>query len=286
MTVQVLAYAKLNLFLNVLGVRPDGFHEIESLVQTIDLADRIEIRLAARLTVSCSTRLAGPNIAEIATRTLLQEKKTQAGVHIRIEKHIPIGAGLGGGSSDAAAVLAVVNRIIPPRIRDSRLAEIAESIGSDVPLFLTGGCVSLREQGNPEQQHPLRSETFVLLVPDVHCSTKDIYQAWRADDITGREHELGENGLAPAAMRLHPELQSAARTMNKLGGNYAGMTGSGSACFAAFSDPVQAISAYEQLTRQEPGSRVYYCHPTRTGYVVSADSGFAKQGELGYEDCD
>jgi 4-diphosphocytidyl-2C-methyl-D-erythritol kinase len=105
--------------------------------------------------------------------------------------------------------------------------------------------------------------------------------------MRGCEHELGRNGLAPAAMRLHPALQSVARTMNKLGGDYAGMTGSGSAHFAAFSDPVQAKSAYEQLTRQELGSRVYYCHPTRTGFAVSADSGltesassgFAKQGE-------
>lgn len=287
MTVHVLAYAKLNLFLNILGVRPDGFHEIESLVQTIDLADRIEIKHAARVTVSCSAVLAGSNIAEIAARILLKEKKTLAGVDIRIEKHIPIGAGLGGGSSDAAAVLAVVNQIIPPRISDARLAEIAESIGADVPLFLEGGCISLTGLGNPEQRHPLRAETFVLLVPDVHCSTKDIYQAWRADDMPDCGQEVGKNGLTPAAKRLHPELQSVGELLIKLGGDYAGMTGSGAAHFAAFSDPVQAKSAYERLTRQEPGSRVYYCHPTRTGYAVSADSEitesassrFAKQGE-------
>ncbi|MCK5827353.1 4-(cytidine 5'-diphospho)-2-C-methyl-D-erythritol kinase [Candidatus Bipolaricaulota bacterium] len=278
MTVHVLAYAKLNLFLDVLSVRPDGFHEIKSLVQTIDLADRIEITPSTTISVSCSVLLAGANIAETATRKLLQEKKSRTGIDIRIDKHIPIGAGLGGGSSDAAAVLAVVNQMVPPRISDARMAAIAESIGADVPLFLNGGCVSLRGLGSPEETHPVRSETFVLLVPKIHCSTEDVYKGWRSDDVAGLESELGRNSLAPAALRLHPELQTAAHAVGKLGGDYAGMTGSGSAHFAAFSDPMQARSAYEELTRQQRDSRVYYCHPTRAGFAVSQASGFHKQG--------
>lgn len=285
MTVHVRAYAKLNLYLDVLGVRSDGLHEIESLVQTIDLADRIEIRPSPTISVSCSTVLSGPNIAEAAVSKLFQEKKVRAGIQIRIDKRIPIGAGLGGGSSDAAAVLAVINQIVPPRISDMRLAMIAESIGADVPLFLRGGCVSLRGLGSPEATHPLRSETFVLLVPEIHCSTKDVFQNWRSDDAVDPEKPLGRNNLAPAAQRLHSELQTAAHMVGTLGGDYAGMTGSGSAHFAAFSDPMRARSAYEQLTRQQPASRVYYCHPTRTGFAVPKASGFQRRG-LGYADCD
>jgi len=278
MTIHVLAYAKLNLLLDVLSVRPDGFHEIASLVQTIDLADQLEITPSATISVSCSALPTGPNIAETAVRKLLQEKKSRVGIHIHIDKNIPIGAGLGGGSSDAAAVLAVVNQIVPPRISDARLAAMAESIGADVPLFLNGGCVGLRGLGSPEETHPVRSETFVLLVPKIHCSTKDVYKGWRSHDVGDSKCELGRNSLAPAALRLHPELQTAAHAVGRLGGDYAGMTGSGSAHFAAFSDPLQARSAYEELTRQQRDSRVYYCHPTRTGFAVSKASGFLKQG--------
>jgi 4-diphosphocytidyl-2-C-methyl-D-erythritol kinase len=267
MKIHVLAYAKLNLFLNVCSKRPNGFHEIQSLVQTIDLADRIRIERASDVRVVCNTELAGPNIVESAVRELLQEKQTQSGVAIWIEKNIPIGAGLGGGSSDAAAVLAVVNQLIPPQVSESRLSEIAGRIGSDVPLFLAGGCVSLAGLGHPERRHSLRTETFVLLVPDVHCSTKEIYSAWQPDDSTNRVNELGRNDLAPAAARIYPELGDVAHIMSKLGGLYSGMTGSGSAFFAAFPNRMEAASAVEQLTRQELGSRVYYCQPTRSGFT-------------------
>lgn len=267
MTIHVLAYAKLNLFLDVCGTRPNGFHEIKSLVQTIDLADRITIERAPEVRVSCSAKLSAPNIVELAVRELLQEKQTESGAAIWIEKGIPIGAGLGGGSSDAAAVLAVVNRFIAPLIPECRLAEIAARIGSDVPLFLTGGCVSLAGLGHPERQHSPRTETFVLLVPRVHCSTKEIYAAWRPDDsVKDRSSELGHNALAPAAARIHPELSDVGHTISKLGGLYSGMTGSGSAFFAAFPNHEEATTAYERLTRQGLGSRVYYCQPTRSGF--------------------
>jgi len=277
-----LAYAKLNLSLQVIGVRLDGYHEIQSLVQTIDLADRIVIETAPAVHVACSTRLSGPNIAESAVRELLQEKGSQEGVHIWIEKRIPIGAGLGGGSSDAAAVLSIVNRLIPPRISESRLAEIGGRIGSDVPLFLTGGCVGLTGVGRPEQQYPVRSETFVLLVPDIHCSTKDVYEAWEPADTSDCGENLGRNDLAAAAIRIHPELEAASDAMRKLEGLYFGMTGSGSAFFAAFSNETEARSAFEKLTRQEPDSRVYYCQPTRSGFAESVDSGFEELSVLGH----
>lgn len=282
MRIHVLAYAKLNLYLQVCGVRSDGFHEIQSLVQTIDLADRIVIETASDVHVSCSAKLSGPNIAELAVRELLQEKRTQEGVNIWIEKSIPIGAGLGGGSSDAAAVLSIVNRLIPPRIPESRLAEIAGKIGSDVPLFLTGGCVRLTGLGYPERQYPVRSEIFVLLVPGIHCSTEDVYEAWQSADAMVRGDELGRNDLAPAAWRLYPELKSIDCTMSKLGGLYSGMTGSGSAFFAAFSNETKAIPAFEKLTRQEPNSRVYYCQPTRSGFAGFADTRFKEPSGSGH----
>ena len=267
MKARVLAYAKLNLFLEVCGMRSDGFHDIRSLVQTIDLADRIEIAPGTGIRVSCTEKLTGSNIVEQATRALLREKRSDAGLNISIEKNIPIGAGLGGGSSDAAAVLALINRLVSPVIAQSKLLEIAASIGSDVPLFLTGGCMRLIDLGHPEQQLPLRSETFVLLAPDIRCSTGEIYNAWRSTDTPASDPTLGRNDLYPAAVRLYPKLEAYRNTLNEAGGLYSGMTGSGSAFFAAFPSQTAARLACGKLARQAPDCRVYYCQPTNTGFA-------------------
>lgn len=284
MKARVLAYAKLNLCLEVRGLRSDSFHEIRSLVQTIDLADRIEIAPGRGVQVSCTAKLDGPNIAERAVRALLKQKKTRAGVTIRIEKNIPMRAGLGGGSSDAAAVLTVVNRLLPPMIPSPGLLEIAGSIGADVPLFLTGGCVRVSGRGNPEAFLPPRSETYTVLVPPVHCSTSEIYRAWHPTMVTmdrfqGDGPELGRNDLFPAAVGLVPELQGFRNAVAGLGGLFSGMTGSGSGFYAAFADRVQAEQACASLRRQKPGCLVYCCQPTSTGFAEPTGVGFAKEGD-------
>lgn len=269
----MLAYAKLNLCLEVVGLRSDGFHDIHSLVQTIDLADHIEISWGTDIQVSCSTKLDGPNIVEQAVRRLLNEKRSRSGIHIKIEKNIPMGAGLGGGSSDAATVLAVVNRLVPPVLPSSELSRLADTIGADVPLFLTGGCVRVSGRGNPEAFLAPRLETYVVLVPPVHCATSRIYRAWHvpvaptSGSRPGDWLELGRNDLFQAAASLIPELQGFQDAVAGLGGRFFGMTGSGSGFYAAFDDRVHANQAWLDLTRQQPGCRVYYCRSTATGFT-------------------
>ncbi|MBU1048454.1 4-(cytidine 5'-diphospho)-2-C-methyl-D-erythritol kinase [Candidatus Bipolaricaulota bacterium] len=272
MTVHVAAYAKLNLFLTVCGERQDGFHEIHSLVQTIHLADYLAVSLAPDLRVSCSVDLGGINIVETAVRRLLREKGTSTCVHIWIDKRIPIGAGLGGGSSDAAAALGVVNRMIPPLVSQSRLAEIAGSIGADVPLFLSGGCIELEGLGHPIRRLTVRDETFVVLVPDVQCLTRDVYEAWQIGETSACREKLGHNDLLAAAIRLHPELACVSQRMSQLNGLYSGMTGSGSAFFTAFATALEAERACERLAGQQLGGRVYYCQPTKLGFVEIPDT--------------
>jgi 4-diphosphocytidyl-2-C-methyl-D-erythritol kinase len=272
-----LAYAKLNLSLEVCGVRPDGMHEIRSIVQTIDLADRIHISLATTTRVSCDVTLNGPNIAEQAAAIVLREKRSRAALRIQIEKRIPIGAGLGGGSSDAATVLVAVNRLLPPLIGDAELSDMASSLGADVPLFLMGGCVSLTGLGHPEEKLPTRTEFFVLVVPKLRCATAEVYREWQPADMLSCAPTLGHNDLFPAAIRLHPELSAVHDAAIGAGGLYSGMTGSGSAFYAAFGSSSEAIRARDRLARQQPGCRVYCCAATQSGLARS-------EGEK-HEDC-
>lgn len=271
MTARILAYAKLNLFLEVIGRREDGFHDIRSLVQTIDLADRIAISPGTGISVACDLELNGPNIVETAMRDLLEEKRSRVGVGIHIEKRIPMGAGLGGGSSDAAATLAAVNQLVSPVLPRSALLKLAESIGADVALFLTGGCLRVVNRGDLEETLPSRHECFVILVPSIHCSTREIYSHWHPGDTPATGETLGRNDLYPAAVRLQPQLQSFHDAIVGIGGSYSGMTGSGSGFFAAFSDYSEALEARETLARQQPSCRVYCCQPTSTGFADEGD---------------
>ncbi len=265
MNTHVLAYAKLNLSLDVIGRRDDGFHEIRSIVQTIDLADRIAIADGPGIEVSCDPPIEGTNIVEHALERLLEHKGCSTGARVRIEKHIPMGAGLGGGSSDAAAVLAALNPSVPPVLPEAELVNVAEQVGSDVPLFLSGGCLSLSGRGRPERSLPTRNEAFIVLVPNLHCSTRDIYEAWSPHADRQPRPVLGHNDLYRAALHVYPELETYDRIVRELGGDFSGMTGSGSAFYAAFCDHAKARDAYERLAGESTDCRIYYCRATHNG---------------------
>ncbi len=268
--VEVRAYAKLNLALRVRGRRADGYHEIDSIVQTIDLADDLRLRVAEGDAVRVSNDLIGlqgRDLAERAAVALLVAKGTTRDVEIEITKRIPAGAGLGGGSSDAAAVLVHLDLAVPPRLPRDRLLAVAQGIGSDVPLFLVGGCVRVRGRGERLDICPRpRTETFALLVPPVHCSTASVYAAWR--DPTAPPDPpcvLGENDLLPPALATHPALLPYHQAIGGLEGAFAGMSGSGAAFYAAFSEPTAAHRAAAALARSFPEARVLVCRPTACG---------------------
>ncbi len=135
------AYAKINLTLEVLGRRPDGYHEVRTILQTIDLADDLQIDPSTRIDLECSERgLEGPdNLVWKAADALKEASGCNRGARIRLQKHIPTGAGLGGGSSDAATTLRALNDLWGLGMADDELQPIAASLGSDVPFFLRGG---------------------------------------------------------------------------------------------------------------------------------------------------
>lgn len=193
------APAKVNLALRVLGKRPDGFHELRTVLQTIALADRLTVtyrpRARTRVELECDQpELAGnSNLAARAATQLLKAGNWPGAVEIHLEKRIPVGAGLGGGSSDAAAVLLALSKMLRPRPSPPTLCKIAADIGSDIPFFLIGGrCVGV---GRGEEVYPLPDPPrrwLVVLAPDQPISTAQAYA-----DLDRRQR----SGLTPQAAR-------------------------------------------------------------------------------------
>jgi 4-diphosphocytidyl-2-C-methyl-D-erythritol kinase len=177
------APAKINLALRILGRRRDGFHELRTVLQTISLADRLTVAYRPRgknkvnLACDCPELAEEKNLATVAARRLLEAGSRRGTVDIELTKRIPVGAGLGGGSSDAAAVLVALSKMLRPPPAPRLLFEIAAGLGSDVPFFLVGGsCVGV---GRGEEVYPLPDiprQWVVILAPDEPISTVRAYQ--------------------------------------------------------------------------------------------------------------
>lgn len=177
------APAKVNLFLEVCGRRPDGYHELESVMQTVGLFDRLTIEPADALTLECDHPALAPDRTNLVLKTAfkLREKLgITAGARMVLEKHIPLGAGLGGGSSDAAAALTGLQRLWGRELPEGELNALAASIGADVPFFLKGGtCVA---RGIGERLEPLPASPdawFVLVYPGFGVATPWVYKNLR-----------------------------------------------------------------------------------------------------------
>jgi 4-diphosphocytidyl-2-C-methyl-D-erythritol kinase len=273
----MLAFAKINLSLSVLFRRSDGYHEIESLAQTVDLADRVSVELsngAVRVDNDLD-ELRGTDLAERAAAAILAKRGVDCGARIRVRKGIPAGAGLGGGSSDAAAVLWSLNQLVRPPLPPAELLDLAAQVGSDVPLFLVGGRVHLSGRGaRVTAQAPCPRETFVLIVPPVHCETARVYGRWKptAAEGGGTRHRgltMGENALLDPALSLYPELRKYYSTVSRLDALYAGMSGSGSSFYAAFRAEPAAQAAARAIEARFPELRVFLCSATDVGQRVS-----------------
>ncbi len=187
MILELKAHAKINLTLDVLYKRPDGYHEVDMIMQSLELADEIRISEAEMLVIDCD-HPAVPcderNLVWKAARLLQQSAGVGAGARIAITKRIPVAAGLAGGSSDAATTLRGLNQFWGLGWSRRQLADLAVRIGADVPFCLTGG--TMRCTGIGEKLAPLRQElngTVLLVTPDFEVPTARIYQALRLEEI-------------------------------------------------------------------------------------------------------
>jgi 4-diphosphocytidyl-2-C-methyl-D-erythritol kinase len=252
-TLKVHAPAKINLSLRVVAVRADGYHELQTVFQSIALYDTLTIhaeRGPFRLEAddpACpgdSTNLVWRAVEQLWAAA--GRRGAVKGLAIRLTKRIPVQAGLGGGSSDGAAAIRAVGALL--RVSPERQRIVAVSLGADVPYFLEGG--TALGLGRGDQLYPLidRPSTWVALVlPSFGVSTKDAFGWWDEAGVRASESSEPSNDLqAPVAAR-YPEVNRIARALTRAGASYAAMSGSGSAVFGLFKRRVDAQRAAANL---------------------------------------
>lgn len=265
------ARAKANLFLRVLGKRPDGFHEIESVFHTLDLADRV--RLEPDDVISCRMTYEGlapldidptDNIAFRAAVELKEASGYPSGVRIDIGKAIPHGAGLGGGSCDAAAVLLGANEMWELGWPVEQLQDVAERLGSDVPYCLRGGSALVTGRGEFVGPLPAPLGLWVVLgVSYDPLSTAEVYGRWRPSERAHTSHQLAmalgagdvhgvaealHNDLEEPAFALRPDLVAAKEAMLGAGALGSVMSGSGPTILGLAEDEEHALEVAKRLT--------------------------------------
>jgi 4-diphosphocytidyl-2-C-methyl-D-erythritol kinase len=255
------APAKLNLFLHVVGRRPDGFHLLQTLFRFIDLHDTLNFTLRKDGVLRRSNTVEGVeeerDLCMRAAHLLKSETGCGLGVDIEVKKRIPIGGGLGGGSSDAATTLIALNRLWKLGISRKRLKQFGLSLGADVPVFIFGENAFAEGVGEELQAFPLSEAWYVVLFPPVQVSTAQIFAhpelTRNAVSITMRalsERQIRDdrqlhNDLQSVVCKLYPEVASYIAWLDKFG--KAMMTGSGACIFAEFAERHLAEAVIKQL---------------------------------------
>ena len=271
MKVTVPSFAKLNLDLRVLHKRSDGYHELRTIFQTISLKDTltVECEIAKRSQIELTSSIdIEDNLVVRAARLVLETLKVSAWLRFTLLKRIPMGAGMGGGSSNAAAVLialpALIGTLTGKRIPLTELVRLAESLGADIPFFLCGGTALGLGRGSELYPLPeLPSYPAVVVAGGIHVSTAEAYQSlnrtltWTPKSNILREFQtiawnleaptLGrfalKNDFEEAVFGMHPQLAGFVRKLRRFGAKPALMTGSGSAVFGIFSSQATAEAA-------------------------------------------
>lgn len=279
-SISVKALAKINLGLDVVGKRADGYHEVRMVMQTIHLFDRLEIAKNATGRITLATNLSflpvnENNLAYKAARLLADEFHIADGVHIALSKHIPVAAGLAGGSTDAAAVLYGMNRIFDLGLSKEELMERGVKIGADVPYCIMRGTALAEGIGERLCKLPPMVKCPVLLAkPAINVSTKFVYENLKLDSDTVhpdidrlladmRERDLGKisadmgNLLETVTIPAYPVIARIKDFMMEHGALGAMMSGSGPTVFGLFEDAETAGAAYEALRAAELAKQVY-----------------------------
>ena len=280
MSVREEAYAKLNLTLDVTGKRDDGYHEMLMVMQTVSVADSIELEMSSEpgIRASCNFRYIPTdrrNLAVRAAELFCAAQNIQGcGIKISIEKNIPVGAGMAGGSADAAAVLRGMNRLFEKDLRRQELEALAGEVGSDVAFCIAGGTALARGRGEIlEDLDPMPDCTIVIFKPSFSISTLELFRKldqtslYRHPDTAGMLAAIANSDLRECTMRMYnvfeelddrrlrtvKEIKSSMLDFGALG---AVMTGTGSAVFGVFSEKERAKKCAAELSGEYRFCRV------------------------------
>jgi len=290
--IRLPAFAKLNLRLDILGKRPDGYHELRTIFQAVSLHDELRLRSTRNAAISLSIQ-GNPalsqeplqkNLVYRAVAALRRELKIRSGVEIELRKAIPAGRGLGGGSSDAAAALLGYLRLTKAKLPVERVMEIAAALGADVPFFLQGGRALGVSRGDEIYPLPDIPKLTILIVSprDIHVPTPDAYKwlnaapltltkssalskLWRFCALCWSTQGAGlSNDFERPVFQRHPRLAQIKRALLRVGASEASLAGSGSAVFGVFPSPALARRAAVGF----PDDQTFVCGTlSRDGYV-------------------
>ncbi len=301
--ISLKSFSKINLSLKIIGLRPDGFHEIETLMQTISLCDDMTISDVEKdIIIECNNSgvPTGPkNICYKAADVLKKKFNVKKGAKISIKKNIPMEAGLGGGSSNGATVLNALNILWDLGLSKEQLIFFASQIGSDVPFFIEGGRAVCRGRGeeiekipNPKPQIPSKIQNsngqneirYIIVKPDVSVPTRWAYGEWdkvcgQLPDASAPEKTLTGywspatgyfNDLESVVISKYPIIGKVSEELITAGCLYAQMTGSGSAVFGIAEDEVSGRKIYEKMRAKYPNT--FLSHNVDSGSLIGTES--------------
>lgn len=264
------SFAKINLFLHILGKRPDGFHEICTVFQTVSLHDTLKFDLSDKLELTCNDKQIPTDESNLiikAAKLLRQKTNTAKGAKIYLEKNIPFPGGLGGGSSNAAVTLLGLSKLWNLGISFEELHEIAACIGSDVPFFLYGGTALGTGRGTEiEALRDFTENNMIIVTPNIEISTSEAYKQISAEYLTNIDsksilkicrdkaerlasgHLNFQNDFEKSVFEIAPEIKRLKNKLSSSGATNALLSGSGGSVFAIF-DKMEnrqiALSAFE-----------------------------------------
>lgn len=280
-SVRVKAPAKINIGLQILEKRADGYHEIRSVLQQINLYDEITLQRVpdSSLSLSCNQLdlpLGKENLCIQAAELLRWSTDCHLGVKMFLTKRIPWGAGLGGGSSDAAAVLKALNELWKLGLKKGELIKLASELGSDVPFFIEGGCCLATGRGEKLKKiKPIITDPILLICPEISISTAWAYKNIKKYRLTSKKENITfydsltkglfdpsardvfRNDFESIVVQEYPLLKSLIARLYHYGAYFASLSGSGSSLYGVFSNKETAVQAAIELSDQKRNFLLY-----------------------------
>lgn len=280
-SISLKAYAKVNLNLDITGKSSDGiFHTVEMVLQSVDIYDTVNVAVDDEISIKCHSDIPDneDNIAFIAAKEFFEYTEIQGGAEIKIKKRIPVAAGLGGGSSDAAAVIVALNELYNTKLDDEDLIKIAEKVGSDVPFFIKGGTQLAEGRGTILTPLPDLPECAFLIIKDGYkFSTGEMYR--RFDSMQNVEHpdtnalvdaicegelyEVSKNTDNVFELLYDKEFLKTKDELIENGALCAALSGSGPSIFGIFENIDDAKHAKDELEAKY--EHTFLCEPTKVG---------------------